>query len=1248
MKSDFFARRALLILCVLFFLIPFAMRGARMSWERMENNVKDWLPGTLEETQELAWFGQHFVNEQSSVVLTWEGCSEKDESYRLFLEKLRKEIKPENEELIGDEPFVADSTAADGEADADRSQQRARELMRGRQLGDQLGLYATGDYYTNWGGLNEKWLRGTGQAWYYITPKGELYRWNGSSHVLGALTRLFQRKVLGSTTLDATLVARLGAPPAGGKTNGFHDDPQRLVARVLRSVATGPEVLATLTAPGGVLWPTGGEITDAERAQIARRKALDRLSGTFFGPEPYVQFAWTADDLPRLLRPATMRQLPRDWRTTVDAFIKNLVRTEYADQRSELIAESVLKKEQHWNAMFAALQVEPPGLQTCILVTLSDPGMKDLDRVLGRGLFGQPRGKLVSLAEESGVSAPPEPSVFALGPAPLAVEKVLRMGGPAADNVAFDEEGQMTLVRLAMSLALLGVILGFVCFQRLTAVLMILLVGIVSALASLAIVWWTRSYVDAVLWLMPPLVFVLGMVGAIYMLSAYRKTVRERGLEGAPSRALAYAAPPCILATTTLALGLFALCTSADYPVRKFGFFSALGVLATLVVLFTFLPSALQLWPLNWQRSRRQDSPSHAARIGGWCWQSIGNLAVAHSWWVAISAVSLMVLLGVNLGQLKTSVQPLTLFRADTKVIRDYRWLEDHVGKPVPMELVIAVDRKCQLPAAETSLETPPLTPAEAVEREYQHSLLERIELVAHVQDAIDRVFGPRGQDLLGPALSAATFAPPLLDPLDEGREAMNADLERNASQLRRAGYLAFADDGSELWRINVRLSALGDVDHGRFIAQLKQVVEPVLTAYEVRDEILRKIAEQHPDASDPQDRWNNTRIAILGAPDPRDEAGDITATVELPQVTSSVTRGSASAALEDDNQTLGVHREFSRVLGDLLRAKGYEVGRKGGRNPSSRLIAWQDPRRNPLRDNARSDAWAKQLASLDCVVVLRDHPDYDMDFIRQHAKCVVDARDHGFDPIQAKTARQLAKPIGVIYTGTVPILHRAEQTLLQSVLDTSWWSFVAIAVVMMLCLRTRTLQLLNVRGGLTAMLPAIFVVVVVFGEIASEGLLVDIGTVMTAGVAISVTAIGTFQFLSALRRTIREGQTRPTAIKVAFGRSSLSILQTTVIGGLGISLFALGTFVPIQWFGITMLAHLGTALVANLVLLPALVAGPLGRYLCPEVPGIAAETEGEACLPLSQEMAGSAAVLRSAAREGHMATVMRRDGSHS
>ena len=360
------------------------------------------------------------------------------------------------------------------------------------------------------------------------------------------MSRLFQRKVLGNISLDGTLVARLGQPPTAGNTNGFHDDPQRLAARVLRSVTTGPEVLAAMSSPGGSMWPAGDEL-----GRSPRPRSLDA--------------AHLTDSRARSLVPSRTRNTPGR-RTICRACCArprcgncprtggepstrsstNLVRTQYDGERSELLAESLLKKEEHWNAMFAELRVEPPGLQTCILVTLSAPGMNDLDRVMGRGLFGQPRGKLVNLAVESGVLAPPSPPVLPLAKHLPATGKVLRMGGPAADNVAFDEEGQITLVRLAGSLAVLGIGLGyFFCFRRMTAALMILIVSSVSALASLSIVWWTGNRVDAVLWLMPPLMFVLGLAGAIHLFNYYRETSSERGVEGAPWRALTHAAAPC-------------------------------------------------------------------------------------------------------------------------------------------------------------------------------------------------------------------------------------------------------------------------------------------------------------------------------------------------------------------------------------------------------------------------------------------------------------------------------------------------------------------------------------------------------------------------------------------------------------------------------------------------------------------------------------------------------------------------------
>jgi hypothetical protein len=61
---------------------------------------------------------------------------------------------------------------------------------------------------------------------------------------------------------------------------------------------------------------------------------------------------------------------------------------------------------------------------------------------------------------------------------------------------------------------------------------------------------------------------------------------------------------------------------------------------------------------------------------------------------------------------------------------------------------------------------------------------------------------------------------------------------------------------------------------------------------------------------------------------------------------------------------------------------------------------------------------------------------------------------------------------------------------------------------------------------------------------------------------------------------------------------------QTTIIGGLGLSVFALSTFTPTQRFGTMMLTLLAAALFGDLILLPALLAGPLGKYLCPKVTG--------------------------------------------
>ena len=87
-------------------------------------------------------------------------------------------------------------------------------------------------------------------------------------------------------------------------------------------------------------------------------------------------------------------------------------------------------------------------------------------------------------------------------------------------------------------------------------------------------------------------------------------------------------------------------------------------------------------------------------------------------------------------------------------------------------------------------------------------------------------------------------------------------------------------------------------------------------------------------------------------------------------------------------------------------------------------------------------------------------------------------------------------------------------------------------------------------------------------------------------------------------RGALANGYDRTSAIKIAYDRVATAMTQTTLIGGFGLSAFALSTFTPTQRFGVLMLILLGMALIGDLILLPALIAGPLGKYFGKERPG--------------------------------------------
>ncbi|MEQ1903967.1 MAG: MMPL family transporter [Pirellulaceae bacterium] len=1212
----FFSRRipvfynvAMLMLCIVFFLLPFGLRGARMAVSEIQNNVADWLPKHFEETVDLVEFRKYFLGD-AFVVVSGPWCKEGNSVFNNFRNKVFEESLAYEQVL---------------------REQNATEIIRAHKLGDQLGLMSIGTYHEDWGQYSEKWLRGKNQKWYFVNRKGELYEWDGQNNVVEGVKRFFERMADGRNRATGKFIDRFGPPADDDEAtpNPFYTNPELLFARPFKTVLSGPDALAQMAGPNGTL--RIGDVDDKDAAAFeAFIEGHKRLTGALFGPTPPPSFKWTYESLLQNVDDRNLLSQLKSaeiFRTKFDEFIKQKLATQFDNDMGKLLNSTDATRLELWLRMWDEMGLTPPARQTCLIVTINDPFLEELDRIVGSDWFGKPRGRLLELA------------VAKCG---LASENV-HFGGPPSDNVAIDEEGSKTLLRLASLSGLVGVALAYYSFRSVRATMIMFFVGVVSAVSSLGYVWFLGSRLDAILMTMPSLIYVLAMSGAVHLINYYRDARQEVGHYQAVDIAVRHGWFPSFLCVFTTAIGLFSLCTSNLAPIWKFGFFSGIATLATLVILYTYVPAALTIWPPDRKpksKSKADSSKSSDTRESRF-WAAICEFCVVRHRLVLVVSGIAMLFFAVGITKMQTTVQLLQLFDKDSKVLKDYTWMESNLGKLVPMEIIVNVDQRAHMEnrpeavepetAANELIAKEPenVTPAFDIDRELKFTFLERLEASHRVRRQLENIFGPNQLNIVGAGMSSDVFVPMQFvdSQLDTGstvgtRYVFNARLVSQRDAMIAQDYLAIADkdlftpesdsiysrdpnyDNREMWRISLRLAALVDVDYGKFVNDLKMVVEPIMSAYRYRTDILGQFYTNSHAPVDKKDLF-----VIVGRNPDR-----VGKELKLPKSTK-----------EYNSTMIDQTYIFSSTLDDLLENRG--VSKK----------IWIDPIVAEKGESTPStEKWAESLKKAACVIFVEDSPYFDLAFAREHAPLVIDCRSHKFGPqkkepftstmtaMNRKTIANEDVAVTATYTGIVPIVYKAQGALLYSLIQSMFTSFLTISPIMMVLLRDwrapfNWKNALNFRGGLISMIPNVFPLILVFGFIGYVGFKVDIGSMMTASVALGIAVDDTIHFLTWYRYGLSQGLQRLDAIRAAYKHCASAMLQTSLIGGIGLSVFALSTFVPTQRFGILMLVILLVAVCGDLLVLPAILASRLGKYFgepAPVVPAAAASgTESEISL---------------------------------
>lgn len=335
---------------------------------------------------------------------------------------------------------------------------------------------------------------------------------------------------------------------------------------------------------------------------------------------------------------------------------------------------------------------------------------------------------------------------------------------------------------------------------------------------------------------------------------------------------------------------------------------------------------------------------------------------------------------------------------------------------------------------------------------------------------------------------------------------------------------------------------------------------------------------ETETPTDEPRELWRaSARVAALDDIDYGEFVHDIRATVE-PVLDAYRARSHLVEQLhQQQKQLVGarialvVPKEFTAddvMFAELLREAGIETVSNGRRGKLLDVVA------ESLVDV--SDKTRRQLAQLDAIVTR------DPAIAKQLADMELPVID------LSTTAATDDDGLVAIYTGVMPLVYKTQRQLLVSLQESLVMATLLIAAVLMVLLR-------SIGGGLAAMIPNLFPLVVVFGGLGWFGIPVDIGIMMTASVALGVAVDDTIHFVSWFRRGLSIGLSRHDAAIQAYERCAKAMVQTTLVAGLGLAVFSVSTFTPTKQFGYLMVTILTAALVGDLILLPAMLVGPVG-----------------------------------------------------
>lgn len=722
--------------------------------------------------------------------------------------------------------------------------------------------------------------------------------------------------------------------------------------------------------------------------------------------------------------------------------------------------------------------------------------------------------------------------------------------------VAEDTFGVEMFIQMAISapMAMLVIfLLMWFYFRRLSVIISPMLVAMAAALSTMALLVLTGNTVHIMSSMIPIFIMPIAVLDAVHIISDFFDTYQEtRDRRKTIEKVMHHLFSPMLFTSLTTAAGFASLALTPIPPVRTFGIFVSIGVIAAWGFTILFVPAYVMLLPdkrLEGFGRKSAETEESTGLLG-----RLGRMRPGHAKLVAIASVALTAVAAFGITRINVNDNPTKWFEEDHPIRIADKVLNEHFGGTYDAYLTL-------------EYKSTPYSP-----ESYSASLDEGITLESKATAAVFAELGTLANNA-GQSSPEALTPDELVDQLDTLARTQRTT---ESDPARRLAWSMAGDFLAEQFEI---ADELAEDETAAFIEGFPGFTKARGTTLAAAFAELRSLTKRVAADAPTTRTVFNTELQTLGASQSEFVALLTEQFIERAKQSDEVfKRPEALAYIEKLQNELQSNAAVgkSNSLADIVKVVNRDL--VSGEEEDYRIPQTADVVGQVLTQyqssHRKDDIWHFVTQDFQQAVVwfqVKSGDNRDME-------TVVASVDTFLANNPAPFEMHTPTWFGLTYINVV-----WQNNMVTGMVGALLGSFVIVLIMMTILFR-------SLLWGILSMIPLTLTVGLIYGILGLIGKDYDMPVAVLSSLSLGLAVDYAIHFLARSRELRHESPSWKEALPAVFGGPARAISRNVIVVGVGFLPLLLAPLVPYQTVGILIAAILLTAGVATLVILPALI----------------------------------------------------------